>query len=125
VREGKEIAILSFGALLSSAQPAAEALDASLLDMRFIKPLDEAMLETLSKSHRLWVTLEENAVQGGAGSAVNEWLMRQGLSLPVLNLGLPDRFVEQGTQAQQLASIGLDPETILTSIKAFSASHPV
>ncbi len=124
IHQGKEIVILSFGALMSSARLAAEELDASLVDMRFIKPLDESLLAELVNTHRLWVTLEENSVVGGAGSAVNEWLMDAGVTLPVLNLGLPDRFIDQGTQVQQLASIGLDPEAILVRIRAFSADHP-
>ena len=112
VREGKGPAILAFGTLLAAAREAADALDATLADMRFVKPLDEELVLDLAARHRLLVTLEENAVQGGAGAAVNELLHARGQRVAVLNLGLPDRFIEQGTQAEQMAMAELSPADI-------------
>ncbi|MGL5287291.1 MAG: 1-deoxy-D-xylulose-5-phosphate synthase [Aeromonas sp.] len=117
VREGHQVAILVFGTLLAQARIAAEALDATLVDMRFVKPLDEALLRDLAARHPQLVTLEDNAVQGGAGSAVNEFLMRERLLRPVLNLGLPDRFIEQGTQEEIYAQLGLDGAGIQAAIE--------
>ncbi|MGL5596880.1 MAG: 1-deoxy-D-xylulose-5-phosphate synthase [Aeromonas sp.] len=119
VREGKGIAILAFGTLLHHANAAAEALDATLVDMRFVKPMDEALVLSLATSHDHLVTLEDNAIMGGAGSAVNELLMRAKRCKPVLNLGLPDRFVEQGTQQELYTLLGLDSEGVLATITAW------
>ena len=94
---GEKIAILNFGTLLPEAAQAAEALNATLVDMRFVKPLDEQLVLELATSHETLVTLEENAIMGGAGSGVNELLMAKRRPVPVLNLGLPDSFVSQGT----------------------------
>lgn len=121
LRQGKEIAILAFGTLLQRAKPVAEALDATLVDMRFVKPLDEALLAELATNHQVLVTLEEGSLLGGAGSAVNEALQRLRLVKPVLNLGLPDRFVEQGTQSEILQLLGLDAAGIEASIRTFIA----
>jgi len=108
-REGKSgLALLSFGALLPSAQQIAERLDATLVNMRFIKPLDEDLVLSLARRHRALVTIEENAVQGGAGSAVGELLAAEGLQLPMLQLGIPDRFIEHGSREGCLAAAGLD-----------------
>ncbi|MFM5758991.1 1-deoxy-D-xylulose-5-phosphate synthase [Aeromonas hydrophila] len=117
VRQGKGIAILAFGTLLQQAKAAAEALDATLVDMRFVKPMDEALVRSLAATHDQFVTLEDNAIMGGAGSAVNELLMRSKQCKPVLNLGLPDRFVEQGTQEEIYALLGLDGAGIQRSIE--------
>lgn len=119
VREGKGTAILAFGTLLHAAKAAAEALDATLVDMRFVKPMDEALVLSLAASHDHFVTLEDNAIMGGAGSAVNELLMRNKQCKPVLNLGLPDRFVEQGTQQEIYALLGLDETGIQRSIESW------
>ncbi|MGE6136862.1 1-deoxy-D-xylulose-5-phosphate synthase [Aeromonas rivipollensis] len=119
VRQGKGTAILAFGTLLHQAWAAAEALDATLVDMRFVKPMDEALVLSLTASHDQFVTLEDNAIMGGAGSAVNELLMRSKQCKPVLNLGLPDRFVEQGTQEEIYAQLGLDAAGIQASIEAW------
>ncbi|MFU8838917.1 MAG: 1-deoxy-D-xylulose-5-phosphate synthase [Thiohalomonadaceae bacterium] len=119
-RQGEGIAILSFGALLESALAAAETINATVVNMRFVKPLDQALLQELASSHQLLVTLEDNAVMGGAGSAVNEYVQQQGLSVPLLNLGLPDQFVEQGERGELLALCGLDKDGILRAIY----SHP-
>ena len=119
VREGKGTAILAFGTLLHAAKAAAEALDATLVDMRFVKPMDEALVLSLAASHDHFVTIEDNAIMGGAGSAVNELLMRSKQCKPVLNLGLPDRFVEQGTQQEIYALLGLDSAGIQRSIESW------
>jgi len=119
VREGKGTAILAFGTLLHNAKAAAEALDATLVDMRFVKPMDETLVLSLAASHDHFVTLEDNAIMGGAGSAVNELLMRSKQCKPVLNLGLPDRFVEQGTQQEIYSLLGLDDAGIQRSIEAW------
>ena len=97
VRRREKIAILNFGTLLPEVAQAAEALNATLVDMRFVKPLDEQLVLELATSHETLVTLEENAIMGGAGSGVNELLMAKRRPVPVLNLGLPDSFVSQGT----------------------------
>ncbi|MEQ9878329.1 1-deoxy-D-xylulose-5-phosphate synthase [Pectobacterium aroidearum] len=107
-RQGETIAILNFGTLLPEAQIAAEKLNATLVDMRFVKPLDEALLEELAQSHSTFVTLEENAIMGGAGSGVNEFLMAKRLAVSVLNIGLPDVFIPQGSQEEIRADLGLD-----------------
>ena len=119
VREGKGTAILAFGTLLQQARTAAEALDATLVDMRFVKPMDEALVLSLAASHDQFVTLEDNAIMGGAGSAVNELLMGCKQCKPVLNLGLPDRFIEQGTQDEIYALLGLDSVGIQTRIESW------
>ncbi|WP_421346277.1 1-deoxy-D-xylulose-5-phosphate synthase [Aeromonas veronii] len=119
LREGKGTAILAFGTLLHHAKAAAEALDATLVDMRFVKPMDEALVLSLAASHDHFVTIEDNAIMGGAGSAVNELLMRNKQCKPVLNLGLPDRFVEQGTQQEIYALLGLDDAGIQRSIESW------
>jgi 1-deoxy-D-xylulose-5-phosphate synthase len=112
------IAILAFGTLLKPALEAGETLDATVADMRFVKPLDADLAAELAKTHDLVVTVEENAVMGGAGSAVAEALASLGIATPVLQLGLPDRFVDHGDQAQLLASVGLDKAGIVASIRA-------
>ncbi|MCF5718943.1 1-deoxy-D-xylulose-5-phosphate synthase [Aeromonas veronii] len=119
LREGKGTAILAFGTLLHHAKAAAESLDATLVDMRFVKPMDEALVLSLAASHDHFVTIEDNAIMGGAGSAVNELLMRSKQCKPVLNLGLPDRFVEQGTQQEIYALLGLDDAGIQRSIESW------
>ena len=114
----KKIAILAFGSMLKPALEVAEELDATVANMRFVKPLDDALVAELAHSHDLLVTVEENVVEGGAGSAVLESLQQQGLKVPVLQLGLPDRYVDHGDPALQLASCGLDRDGILASIRA-------
>ncbi|UNH41949.1 1-deoxy-D-xylulose-5-phosphate synthase [Moellerella wisconsensis] len=120
-RQGEKIAILNFGTLLSEALIAAESLNATVVDMRFIKPLDEAMILELAASHEILVTLEENAIMGGAGSGVNELLMREKILIPLLNLGLPDFFIPQGNQTEIQADLGLDSAGIENSIKHYLA----
>jgi 1-deoxy-D-xylulose-5-phosphate synthase len=120
VRERKSasgrIAILNFGTLLPRALQAAQALDATVADMRFVKPLDEDLIRQLAEQHDLLVTLEENAIAGGAGSAVCEWLNQEEITMPVLQLGLPDKFVDHGSRDQLLEECGLDAATIERSI---------
>lgn len=116
--EGKDIAILCFGTLLPEAVKAAQALQATVCDMRWVKPLDEALLNSLSQSHKLIVTVEENTIAGGAGSAVIEYLSQQGHTIPVLPLGLPDRFIDHGKRDAILHTIGLDAEGMCASITA-------
>lgn len=118
-RQGCQIAILNFGTLLNQAKDVACALDATLVDMRFVKPLDEVLVSELAVSHQALVTLEENAIMGGAGSGVNEFLMRQRLRISVLNIGLPDYFIAQGTQEEIRSDLGLDSVGIRRKIEAW------
>jgi len=113
----RKVAILAFGSMLQPSLEAAEALDATVANMRFVKPLDEALVRELAGSHDLLVTVEENVVMGGAGSAVTETLQRQGVAAPVLQLGLPDRFIDQGDPGIQLAHVGLNKDGILKAIR--------
>jgi len=113
-RSGKKVAILAFGSMLSPALQAGEQMDATVANMRFIKPLDEALIKELASTHELLVTVEENAVTGGAGSAVAETLQSK---VPLLRLGLPDRFIEHGAPEKLLADCGLDAAGIATAIE--------
>ena len=115
---GDRIAILAFGAMLTPALHAAEALDASVANMRFVKPLDEALILDFADRHALIVTVEENVIMGGAGSAVAELLQQHRRVTPVLHLGLPDRFIDQGDPGIQLAECGLNGEGIAKAIRA-------
>jgi 1-deoxy-D-xylulose-5-phosphate synthase len=116
-REGARVAILAFGSLLTTAQQVAGHIDATLANMRFIKPLDEKLIDQLAETHEILVTLEENVVMGGAGSAVNEYLASCGRRPRVLNLGLPDRYLDHASHQQQLAEAGLDFEGIIAAIE--------
>ncbi|WP_303291489.1 1-deoxy-D-xylulose-5-phosphate synthase [Marinobacter sp. SS5-14b] len=116
VRDGSRVAILNFGTLLGPAIHAAERLNATVADMRFVKPLDEALILELAEQHDLLVTLEENAVAGGAGSAVTEFLNLREVTLPVMQLGLPDRFVDHGKPEELLKECGLDADSIHEAI---------
>lgn len=120
-RRGEGIAILNFGTLLPEALAAAERLNASVADMRFVKPLDEALVCQLAREHDYLITLEENAVMGGAGSGVNELLMQQRLPCPVLNIGLPDSFVPQGSQEEIRHDLRLDADGIIAQFEAWRA----
>ena len=117
-RDGRRIALLAFGSMLQPALEAAEELNATVANMRFVKPLDDALVLQLALSHDLLVTIEENTVQGGAGSAVVESLLQQQVTTAVLQLGLPDRFIEHGDPAQMLVECGLDKAGILTAVNA-------
>jgi len=116
-REGKGVAILAFGSMLMPALEAAESLDASVANMRYVKPLDEELVLRLAREHILLVTVEENVIQGGAGSAVAECLAQHGISMPILHLGLPDVFIEQGEPAKLLAACGLDAAGVVAAIR--------
>ena len=115
-RKGKAIAILGFGTLTHAALQAAYELDATVVDMRFVKPLDESLLRELAASHEAFVTVEDAAIMGGAGSAVLEFLNREAILKPVLQLGFPDEFIDHGDQLVLLASLGLDTAGIAASI---------
>ncbi|MEB5707339.1 1-deoxy-D-xylulose-5-phosphate synthase [Pantoea anthophila] len=120
-RQGEEVAILNFGTLLPEAAAAAEALNATLVDMRFVKPLDEALIAELAATHTSLITLEEGAIKGGAGSGVNEFVMAKRLAVPVLNIGLPDEFIPQGTQEEVRHDYLLDAEGIQQQITRWLA----
>jgi 1-deoxy-D-xylulose-5-phosphate synthase len=115
--EAKRVAVLAFGAMVKPALEAAEELNATVANMRFVKPLDDELVFRLATTHDYLVTVEENVLMGGAGSAVLESLQAQGLQVPVLQLGLPDQFVEHGDPAVLLADCGLNREGIATSIR--------
>ena len=115
-REGTRVAILNFGTLLPTALQVGDQLNATVADMRFVKPLDKELVSQLATDHDLLVTLEEGSVAGGAGSAVSEYLADQSIVIPILQLGLPDTFVDHGSHAQQLSRVGLDAEQIQSRI---------
>ena len=116
-REGADTAILVFGSLLPTALAVAEEINATVVDMRFVKPLDEALILEMAEKHSRLITLEENAIAGGAGSAVNEFLNDKEVVCKVKNLGIPDRFIEHGDPADLLARCGLNKDGILNSIQ--------
>ena len=118
-RKGCRVALLAFGCLLATALETAESLDATVANMRFVKPLDEAMVLELAAGHELLVTLEDNVVAGGAGSAVNECLAAHQVHIAVINLGLPDRFMEHATREELLADCGLDRAGILHTVQEY------
>jgi len=123
VREGSRIALLAFGPLVKSALEAAEVFDATVADMRFVKPLDAALILDLAARHEILVTLEENAIAGGAGSGVAELLSEQGVVRRCLHLGLPDRYIDHAEHHEQLASVGLDAPGIIASLRAELERH--
>ncbi len=123
VRQGRRVALLAFGNMLAPALAAAEKLDATVANMRFVKPLDEELILQLAAKHELLVTLEENAVFGGAGSAVNEVLARLDSPIRIRNLGLPDRYLEQASRLQQLQQCGLDSEGIVQAVTQLLGRH--
>ena len=118
-QQGSRIALLAWGSMVTPALAAGTQLNATVVNMRFIKPIDEALILELAKSHDVFVTVEENVLAGGAGEAVNAYLQTQKILMPVLNIGLPDAFIEQGTREQLLALCGLDTQGILNQIDAF------
>ncbi|MBP1131551.1 MULTISPECIES: 1-deoxy-D-xylulose-5-phosphate synthase [unclassified Serratia (in: enterobacteria)] len=120
-REGEKLAILNFGTLLPEAAQVAETMNATLVDMRFVKPLDEQLILALATSHDALITLEENAIMGGAGSGVNELLMAKRRVVPVLNIGLPDSFISQGSQEEVRVDLGLDAAGIQRQIEVWLA----
>jgi 1-deoxy-D-xylulose-5-phosphate synthase len=114
----RKVALLAFGAMLKPALEAGEELDATVANMRFVKPLDEALVAELADTHDLLVTAEENVIMGGAGSAVLEALQKAGKGVAALQLGLPDRFIDQGDPVIQLAAAGLNREGIVNAVRA-------
>lgn len=116
-RKGNTVAILAFGSMVAPALEVGEKLNASVIDMRFVKPLDEELIGDMAASHQLIVTIEENAVMGGAGSAVNEFLLQANYQIPILNLGLPDEFLEHGKASDMLAAVNLNAEKMSAAIK--------
>ena len=116
-RLGQKVAILAFGSMLSPSLQAAESLNATVANMRFVKPLDEQLIRELAQEHSLLVTVEEHAIMGGAGSAVNEFICAQGLGISVLNLGIPDAFIEHASHSDMLKACGLDAQGIINTIK--------
>ncbi|WP_150051236.1 MULTISPECIES: 1-deoxy-D-xylulose-5-phosphate synthase [Methylomonas] len=119
--QGGRIAILAWGAMVAPAAEAGQPLGATVVNMRFVKPFDQALVLELAKTHEVLVTVEENVIAGGAGSAILEFLQAQKILLPVLNIGLPDRFVEQGSREELLSLVGLDSQGISAKIQAFCA----
>jgi 1-deoxy-D-xylulose-5-phosphate synthase len=116
LRRGKAIALLAFGSMLAPALTVGDELNTTVVNMRFIKPLDETLILELAHTHDLLVTLEENTVQGGAGSAINEFLAANGRMIDCLNLGLPDEFIEHGERSELLHDCGLDAAGIRHAI---------
>ena len=121
-RSGSEIAFLSFGPMLEYCLEAAETLDATVYNMRFVRPIDENAILEAAANHTLLVTVDENAVAGGAGSAVNEVLAAHRVMSQVLNLGLPDRYIDQGSRGDMLRDAGLTTQGILASVEAFTSA---
>jgi 1-deoxy-D-xylulose-5-phosphate synthase len=118
LRKGARVALLAFGPLVQPALAAGEALDATVVNMRFVKPLDEACIAELAATHDLLVTLEENVIAGGAGSAVLEVLGTLGKAPPCLTLGLPDRWLPHGSPETVLTELGLDRDGIVQTVQA-------
>ena len=119
-KQGEKIAILAFGSMVAPSLQAASVLNATVADMRFIKPLDEALIQELAASHDYLITVEENAVQGGAGSAVLEYMARQKICKPILNIGIADVVTEHGDPAAILADLGLNAAGIEAAIREFT-----
>ncbi|MEJ2361853.1 MAG: 1-deoxy-D-xylulose-5-phosphate synthase [Gammaproteobacteria bacterium] len=123
-RRGKHVAILAFGCMAAEAEKAGDSLNATVVNMRFVKPLDEALIHELAQQHELLVTIEDNAVFGGAGSGVNEYLARAGILIPCINLGLPDVFLPHGERDGLLIHAGLDADGIIREVEAFMQHLP-
>ena len=112
----RRVALLAFGSMLTPALAAAEQLDATVVNMRFVKPLDRALVESLAHDHQLLVSIEENALIGGAGAEIGRCLEEMGLNTPLIRLGLPDSFIDHGDSAVLLAQLGLDAAGIVGSV---------
>ena len=119
VRKGKKVAILAFGSMVTDSIDVGNKLDATVVNMRFVKPLDEKLILELAPQHELLVTVEENAIMGGAGSAVNELLAKNQVLTPIINLGIPDRFIQHGSRLECLSECGLDNSGIMAQIVTF------
>jgi 1-deoxy-D-xylulose-5-phosphate synthase len=118
LREGRDVALLAFGSRVPAAREVGERLGLTVANMRFVKPLDDVLILDLAQRHQLLVTVEENTVAGGAGSAVSELLAEHGLTVRCLHLGLPDVCVEQAGHEEQLAVCGLDARGIEANVRA-------
>ena len=116
-REGHSVAILAFGSMVSVALESGNSINASVIDMRFVKPIDEDLIGDMAATHQLIVTIEENSIMGGAGSAINQYLLRSNYQIPILNLGLPDKFLEHGKVPEILTDIALDSTSVTEAIK--------
>jgi 1-deoxy-D-xylulose-5-phosphate synthase len=123
VRPGNDVAILNFGALFREAMAAGEELDATVVDMRWVKPLDEDLIEDLARSHRLLITLEENAIAGGAGSGVAELLRSRGIDTPIRHCGIADSFIEHGDQDALRRSAGASRQQVLDQARSFGVGR--
>jgi 1-deoxy-D-xylulose-5-phosphate synthase len=123
-RRSDRIALLAFGSVVTHALTAGEELDATVVNMRFVKPLDVELLRELARTHDAFVTIEENVVAGGAGSAVAEALAAEGIVVPLLHLGLPDRIIDHGDPVKLLAECGLDASGIVASVRARFPTRP-
>jgi 1-deoxy-D-xylulose-5-phosphate synthase len=123
-RKGQKIAILAFGSMVAPAMGAAELLNATVANMRFVKPLDVELVKQLAAEHDYLVTVEEGCIMGGAGAAVAEALSAAGIAKPIQMLGLPDKFIDHGDPAKLLALVGLDAAGIAASIKARFGGEP-
>lgn len=119
LRTGRRVAILAFGSMVEPCLQIADQLDATLIDMRFIKPLDRQAVQTTVQHYEFLVTVEENAIAGGAGSGVNELVAAMGKAIPTLNIGLKDTFIQHGTREECLQQAGLDAGGILRQITEF------
>ncbi len=123
LRHGRDVALLAFGSMVAPALTAGEELDATVANMRFIKPIDADLVEELARNHSLLVSIEENALIGGAGSEVARVLTERGLQTPLIRLGLPDRFIDHGEQGQLLADLGLDAPGIIRTVQHARNPH--
>jgi 1-deoxy-D-xylulose-5-phosphate synthase len=123
--KGSGVALLAFGSMVSTCREVAESLGATLIDMRFVKPLDRQAIIDAATGHELLVTVEENALAGGAGSGVNELLAAEGITVPMLNIGLEDRYIQHGTRSECLHLAGLDAEGVLERIRALRSGDEV
>ena len=117
-RQGKGVALLAFGSLVASAVAAGDELDATVANMRFVKPIDAELIVQLAGNHSLLVSIEENSIIGGAGSEIERVLAERGMKVPLLRLGLPDHFIDHGEQGQLLAELGLDKDGIVRAVRA-------
>ncbi|WP_286234730.1 1-deoxy-D-xylulose-5-phosphate synthase [Thalassotalea sediminis] len=120
IKQGEKIAIVNFGTMLVESEKAATHFNATLVDMRFVKPLDNKMLDDMAQQHDIIVTVEDNAISGGAGSGINEYLLSKRANVSILNIGLPDQFIKHGTQAEIHQELGLDAAGIIEKITTFN-----
>jgi 1-deoxy-D-xylulose-5-phosphate synthase len=111
--------VLNFGALIATSQEVAEELDATLLDMRFVKPLDEDLITEHSKDKKIIITIEDGAISGGAGSAVSEWAQENKIKSQIVICGIPDKFIEHASREEMIEMTGLDKKGILAKVKDY------